>query len=547
MSDSPGPAADISVDRLNKERELGSGGEGKVWAVANFRINNKWPMAYKEYKAATRLRLRPEVLGDMVRYLTEQPADTGEWLSEHTSWPLMLVTDGTGVCGYLMRQIPDAFFIEPAPGAPPKAAGFEFLLNGDGYLGRIGLSITPRQRFELLLDFARTLDRLDGMEVVLRDLSPKNVLFSLWPRTTCFVIDCDSMVVGGREALPATQTGGWSLPEGERTDTAEGVVHKFALLAARLFLGEQDGADLGPLRAADPAVAALAERALSPDPAARPTMAAWLGPLAAAVESAPVVPNRVTVTPTPTVVNSPPEPTGPPGPARARTSSAHIRPRPGPSQPSKGRAGRWVAALVAVALFGAWSLDLGPFGDSGTPGTSAERTSGQDTSDVSDGSSTADGSGSAEGERETQANALDSLVRENDGNRGSVAAAVLVLTKCPGSGELASAKDVFDEAGDERDRLVGELESLSVDELPSEVTSDLRAGWEASAAADRAYARLAEDMADGCTPEQVTSSSDWDEATEQNTLATTAKKDFVAGWNPVAEQYGLRTLAWDEV
>ncbi|MGW8888879.1 hypothetical protein [Streptomyces sp. NPDC055749] len=540
MSDSPGSAPDISVDRLVKGDELGSGGEGQVWAVTNFRINNKWPMAYKEYKAGSRQRLRADVLGDMVGYLPKQPAATGEWLSEHTSWPLMLVTDQAGVCGYLMRQIPDAFFIEPSRGAPVKAAGFEFLLNGDAYLNRIGLAVTPRQRFELLLDFARTLDRLDGMGVVLRDLSPKNVLFSLRPRTSCFVIDCDSMVLGGREALPATQTVGWSLPEGERTDTAESVVHKFSLLAVRLFLGEQDGADLGPLRRADPAVAALAERGLSLDPAARPAMAAWLGPLSAAAESAAAVPNPQPPPP------PPPSPV-PQGPQRAHTPSTHLsRPQVSPQRP-KGRAGRVLATLAALALFGAWSLDLGPFEDGGGTGTStsSERTSGGTAGD----SSTADGSesASAEGDREAQANALDSLVRENDGNRGSVAAAVTVLTNCPGSGELASAKDVFDEAGDERDRLVRELEALSVDELPSGVTSDLRAGWEASAAADRAYARLAADMADGCTREQVTSSSDWDEATEQNTLATTAKKDFVAGWNPVAEEYGLRTLAWDEV
>lgn len=545
MSDSPGSARSISADRLVRERELGSGGEGQVWSVGNFRINNEWPMAYKEYKPASRLRLRADVLGEMVRYLPRQPVATGKWLSEHTSWPLMLVTDATGVCGYLMRQVPEEFFIRPGQGAS-KAAGFEFLLNSDAYLHRIGVSVTPRQRFELLLDFARTLDRLDGMGVVLRDLSPKNVLFSLGAPASCFLIDCDSMVLGGREALPSTQTAGWSLPEGERTDTAEGVVHKFALLAARLFLGEQDGTDLGPLREAAPPVAALAERALSHDPAARPAMADWLGPLAAAVTTAPAVLGRARVT-TPPVPPAQPVTPGPsaPRPARSQAPPTYVRPRPA-SQVPKRSGGRWVAALVAAALFGAWSLDLGPFADGVRTSASAGRTSGEDPS-TADGAGTGTGSASEEGARESQAIALDSLVRENDGNRGSVADAVLVLTKCPGSVELAGAEDVFTEAGDERDRLLKDLSALTTDALPSEVVADLRSGWKASAAADRAYARLAADMAGGCTTDQVTSSSEWDEAAEQNQLATAAKKDFVAGWNPVAQEYGLRTLAWDEV
>lgn len=548
MSDSRIQQTEVSVDRLVRNRELGSGGEGTVWAVSNLVINKKWPIAYKEYKPGSRSRLRADVLRAMVDYLPRQPEATAEWLSEHMSWPAMLVSDADGVCGYLMREIPERFFIRPGAGADAMAAGFEFLLNPDKYLQRIGVAISPRQRFQLLLDFARTLDRLDDMDVVLRDLSPKNVLFSLRETPDCFLIDCDSMALGNRGALPPTQTGGWSLPAGEGTETSEGVVYKFALLAVRLFSGSQDGVDVSVLRSADDAVADLAERGLSENPAARPTMAQWLVPLASAVETAPAVlaPGAVPQAPT----------AEPPGyvPSGAPVNQPPPQPPLSPQTP-KGRFRRWAFTLAAVAVFGAWALDVGPFADgSGGAGggTVAESSAGagelgSSSPDSGSGSGSGSGTDSGAGSREEQATALDALVRENDGNRGGVASAVGKLMKCPGSGEREAVVRVFDEAAEERDRLVRELGELSVDELPSRVTEDLRSGWEASAAADRSYSGLTSGLGGDCTGEQVTSSAAWGEAGEHNARATRAKKDFVAGWNPVAEEYGLRTLAWDQV
>ncbi|MFJ8888747.1 hypothetical protein ACIRJR_35860 [Streptomyces sp. NPDC102402] len=529
----------MDAGRVVKGKKFNAGGQGSVWAVENRTINGSWPVAYKEYHTRIRPALKADVLSEMTGFVPSLPRGTGRWLAECTAWPAVLVTDSAGVSGFLMRQIPERFFRRFAfDPDKPQPAGFQYLLNPPAYFQRAGFSITPRQRFELLLDLAGTLVRLHSLGAVVGDVSPNNVLFCLDGTPSCFLIDCDAMSLHGKWALPAVETPNWGLPPGERMGGAAGDTYKFALLAARLFAGEQDGRDVTVLRAADQAVGLLAEQSLSVDPARRPVLEQWLGALADAVTTAP------TTLPQP--------PFGPPGgtapPTRNPGQPQHPTPlvpnTPPPNGPvaGKSKAGRRFAALVLLVLAVVYGPDLyDTLGDGSRPSDASST----GLSEESSGSGGPDSS--TQGTKSGQVRSLAGLLERNEGNRSDVGAAVSRMTTCPGSSELREIKHVFDDAATERDALVQDLKDLDPDLLSSSMTADLRSGWQASADADRAYALLAEKVVGGCTSRAVMSSSHWRDASRASTRATRAKKDFVAAWNPLAEEHGLTTMSWDEV
>ncbi|MCX5094100.1 hypothetical protein OOK36_35610 [Streptomyces sp. NBC_00365] len=307
-------------------KRLGDGGQGVVYAVPTLQINSAWPVVYKQYRQQTLARLNADVLGNMVGLFAEIDFERGRWLGEHTAWPAAVVEEDGKTLGFLMRAAPEEFLLELsfAPGAR-RVAGLEFLLNSPAYVKRVlGVEPTPKQRLALLADIARLLAELHDLEIVIGDLSPKNVLFALEPSPHCFLMDCDSVRFRGESALPQVQTPGWALPEGEAPATAAGDMFKFGLLAIRLFAGEQDTRDSRKLAAIDPMLGRLAERSLAADPAARPLAQAWQQHLgAAALRTSPE--GRTAPEPTrprPPMRSRPLGPPGQPPVYRSQTPSA---------------------------------------------------------------------------------------------------------------------------------------------------------------------------------------------------------------------------------
>ncbi|MGW5196668.1 hypothetical protein [Streptomyces spiralis] len=558
-------AARISHADLLLGRSLGDGGQGTVREIEKRRINKTWPVAYKEYKPKALGELRVDALERMVAFLPGRPAAVGEWMARNTAWPAALVTRGPDVCGFLMRQIPDEFFLT-VPSGDRKTAGFEFLLNGLDYVNRIVGEVTPRQMMGLLLALADTLQRLHGLGVVANDMSPKNMLFSLaGPRPSCFLIDCDAMGLRGDWALKPVQTPGWELPAGEAPGTQQGDVYKFALLAVRLFLHDHHGQDAGPLSRTDRAIGDLAERSLRAAAPDRPPLAEWLDPLRRAFDTAPTVwptaaPGAAGPAPTGTSAGgAPPAGTAPTGGTRPGGPSPGGVPRAGTGAPGtaatggrawaggpvtshvpptaatqRSRAGCVAAVVLLIALIvavTAWLHSSG--GDSGSGDNSG-----------SGDSRTVHGDAGSSDTRAGQVGALGRLLAENTGRRGGVADAVQSMTHCTG---LQSARRVFTEAARARADLVTRLDALSVDALPGGLTSTLRTAWRSSEKADRAYARVVDDVSGDCSAAAVTASGAWQDAADASAEATRAKQEFVADWNPLAERYGLTTLAWTDL
>ena len=165
----------------------------------------------------------------------------------------------------------------------------QHLLNRDNYLELVGISMDDRWRLGFLRDVADAIDMLHQHGVTVGDLSPLNIdpIFGSVPR--CYFVDCDAMTLNGRSVLPQAQTRGWEVPGPEEPATFESDAYKFALLAVRLFAGDQDTRDNSALYRFSKPLGKLAKHGLTTDPQSRPKPAQWVEALTVAAVSAQTV------------------------------------------------------------------------------------------------------------------------------------------------------------------------------------------------------------------------------------------------------------------
>ena len=278
-----GPPVDYS--ELQVGTELGSGGQGSVFAVEGVLIDHRWTAALKRYSRHITPALDVSALKAIAAFPGTLGADDRLWLYENTAWPVVIVEDNGAVCGFLMRRVPSEYYFRfrtRTQGTVRRLAAMEFLLNDDQYVISSGLSVTDRERVALLQNLADILSRLHDLGVVVGDLSPRNLLFKLAPAPSCFLIDCDAMRVGDASVLPQVQTPDWEVPPGEPTATPKADAYKFALLAIRLFAGDQSSRDPAALARLSPALGGLAADSLNLERSRRPSIADWKPALAEA-------------------------------------------------------------------------------------------------------------------------------------------------------------------------------------------------------------------------------------------------------------------------
>ncbi|MBS2965364.1 hypothetical protein KGA66_20100 [Actinocrinis puniceicyclus] len=523
---------------------LGQGGQGAVYPVLNVKAGGALDAVYKEYRVEVRDQVDVAALEEMVDTAARLAPDDRLWLGEHASWPTQLVSDGGAVCGFLMRAVPPEFSfalrtLSGTQQGKPRLAQVEFLLNDDDYVAGIGLTVSERDRFALLLDLAATLVRLHGFEVAVGDLSPKNLLFAAAaPGMRCFLIDCDAMRVAGRDVLPQVETTEWELPQGEAPATASGDAYKFALLASRLFARDQSSRDPSRLTAAAPAVGELAHLTLERAPGQRPALAAWLAPLEAAARMASEDPAQQTIALGPV-------------PPRAPFPQS---PRPNAARPPSGARRVGALATLAAAVLGLGItlavVNGNSSGSSGAAngysqnsGQSSDTSGGQNTSPTDSPSpSPSDTSGES-----AQLRAFVSILSDTASARSAVGNAVNGVGACtqdPASGIStlqSSARSRTDDA-----QAAGQL---PVDAIPGgeSLRSTLVSLLQDSASADSGYAQWMQDIASQGCPVDTSSDQGYQSGDQASQTATQDKQNFVAQWNPLAAQFGLPTYTADQL
>lgn len=265
----------IDASQLTIGPALAKGGQGEVFPIAD----NGAAFVLKEYF--------PQVLVDyaVLDEFTEEFAELPERLRSRLAYPMNVITrGGRSPSGFLMPRIPKRFFL---PNGREKK--LEHLLNGPTVAQQLGFTYTQADVYRLLIDLADTLEGLHRNDIAYGDISPKNVLVSFEPEPIGFFIDCDSMAIGGRQALAPVATPDWDAPRPPHSPvvTTEADAYKFGLLVLRLLAGDQQVRTLADLPADVPhELRGLLERALSNDPSARGPVGDWIPPLTSAAAGA---------------------------------------------------------------------------------------------------------------------------------------------------------------------------------------------------------------------------------------------------------------------
>ncbi|HEY3904416.1 MAG TPA: hypothetical protein VGM14_10975 [Streptosporangiaceae bacterium] len=268
----------VDISSLTVSQDLGRGGQGRVSAVDGFKVHGSWPAAVKIYANDQQRSADTSVLETMVALPRQLSDEDRSFLLENTAWPAVMAEDNGAVCGFLMRTVPSDFYFDfqyRTLGRQRKLADVAFLLNSEAYVRDAGIVVDDRQRLLLLKNVATLLTRLHAIDIVVGDLSPKNLLFKLDPVPRCFLIDCDASRLSGQTVLAQVETPDWEAPAGESKATTATDSYKFGLLAIRLFARDQSVRAVSALTDVSAELGQLATRCLQPDPQSRPSPEDW--------------------------------------------------------------------------------------------------------------------------------------------------------------------------------------------------------------------------------------------------------------------------------
>lgn len=306
--DSPLVTSRSALGRLER---LGQGGTAWVYRVPDFSLPGEGRLVYKEYRAVVRAKANPALLPGLLslaEFRSRLSADQRAKLDRRTIWPLVVVTgDDGGALGLVMREIPGEFF----QGRKPRE--LQLLFHSDDDARKQGLPLFGlHERLVICARIAATYMLLHRLDIIVGDVSPRNIVFTLGDSPQLLAVDTDSTrVKGTRGALGAQpHTPAWEPPEaqlakrlldqGRRSGQASAAelrghadtwqrqtkqtdVYKFGLMVLRVIdYGRRCSRRRDPERAqrllrerAGPAPADLLMRSLDSDPKARPTMADW--------------------------------------------------------------------------------------------------------------------------------------------------------------------------------------------------------------------------------------------------------------------------------
>ncbi len=527
---------------------LGSGGQGTVHAVPNRLLDDRWPVAYKEYDRTTLGRVDRPVLERLVELPGRLAEADARLLHERTAWPVAVVERGGRLAGFLMRQVPPMFDtpLRLTTRYVQKLAQVQLLLNTDDYLAARDLAIDDVFRLGFLLDTARAMADFHRLGLAVGDLSPNNLLFSREVVPHCFFLDCDAMRLDGASALPQIETTDWEVPggQGEELGTPASDAYKFTLLCVRLLAGDQSTRDAAAAQRAGADVQQLVDRGLDRAPTSRPGLAEWIGPLQRAVEAARAQPRISPATvppgPDPAVPDAAPTAAGPP-PSRATRPPG----RPAPTRPptatrpvtrslrGAGTAGK-VALAVLLLLCGVTRISSCV--DDPHSGPAADERS----------TRPGDGPRQSSTAARDQAAVLAEILARSKQDRRTIAPAVEKVTRCL---DPTGAAADFRQAGAGRREVLSRVTAIETDQLPrgAELHANLVSALRHSAAADDAYARWASAVARHGCGSSAMRGTDRRTGDRESRAATAAKQRFVALWNPFARQSGHPVLSYRDI
>jgi DNA-binding helix-hairpin-helix protein with protein kinase domain len=264
---------DVALADLTARARIADGGQGTV-----FRLADPPGTLLKLYHPDT------AVLSDELGRLIDLPGGAGELRAAPVAWPSGRVFDGGRCVGLLMPEAPARFATSLA--GRRQLLELQFLLYPRRAMWADLVLPTDAQRRGLALAYVELFRVLHHHDVVVGDVSMRNLLWTLAGGPSVFAIDCDGFRLAGRPpAVRPADTAGWRDPARPSEVTVDTDRYKLALVTLRVLLGDhavtpEDVCVKQYLRQLlGPELSSLARHAVKPG--GRPPAECWLGAIGA--------------------------------------------------------------------------------------------------------------------------------------------------------------------------------------------------------------------------------------------------------------------------
>jgi hypothetical protein len=177
----------------------------------------------------------------VVRWRMDLPAADREYLDARSAFPRHIITDGVAITGICMQEAPDPFFFTPTNGSMRRSRTLDYLSITPSHALTVGDTyFQPPHKLAVLGDILELILWLHTRDVVVGDLNAENILVSAAPGEVKFIaLDCDSLWVAGRSAMPKHQPPTMRCPwEPGDTFNRATDLYKFSLLSVRCLQEE---------------------------------------------------------------------------------------------------------------------------------------------------------------------------------------------------------------------------------------------------------------------------------------------------------------------
>jgi hypothetical protein len=222
------------VNRITPGHEMGSGGQGRVFAV-----QGRSDIVLKQFTTPI-----PEAVGDL-ETLIEARAGVEARLADtriDLCWPIQATAEDDKLTGYIMPRIASDFFYSTDWRGRDRERQLAFAIREISAV-KLPFLVNDEQRVELVWLVARFLDAMHSEGLAYGDISWTNFSFQIDPVVRLSVHDFDSTRIMGRRSLtraPAAHTVDWDDPRAQPEAAASFDTdrYRFALLAYRMLVGK---------------------------------------------------------------------------------------------------------------------------------------------------------------------------------------------------------------------------------------------------------------------------------------------------------------------
>ena len=218
-------------------QELGRGGEGVVYSAATL-----GDRVYKEFLSAAYTTPDQAALDRLIGLQSQWSPEERVWLTQRTVWPETMVLEQGRLKGFVMPSIEKRYFRRHGIRQNPKTVLCEWnylsmrtkFQSNPNIVSEVP-RVSPVDALALVHDLSKTMKLLHKYDVIVGDISGKNLLWTDSPNLQVMIIDCDSFRIAGSGGVASPkQSPDWDDPylNGKPT-SQESDVYKLALAAYR--------------------------------------------------------------------------------------------------------------------------------------------------------------------------------------------------------------------------------------------------------------------------------------------------------------------------